>query len=379
MRLSGLARRTSRTGEMTSLANVDRATGNLPTVAAGSRAWLSMVASVALLGVLLIAGCAGTGASGDEYPAVGIEPTVSEPPVPILWPYTGLEAESPDDIMRRPISVKIENHGEARPQTGLNQADIVYETIAEGGITRFNCVYQSTIPARLGPVRSARLSDMWLVPQYDGLFFFSGANDQVLGRISSDDLDDMSHSAASSLYKRSSDRSAPHNLYLETEGLYDIAEDKGFPITSVLESLEFNQVEFISAAPNGTSLTVPISNYVTIVWKWNAATGMYERYHSSTPHKDSDGSPIAAKNVVVMWAKYTAQPELNKGSITYDIGLGGTGQASIFVGGQRIDGTWEAERNAPPKFKDASGNPILLNPGNTWFEVPPLDIQITAN
>ena len=334
---------------------------------------------LALMLALALSGCGARNSAENEYPPVGSEPTVAEPVVLPKWPYTGLDAESLELTQRRPLSVKIENHTAARPQTGLNEADVVYETIAEGGITRFNCIFHSNVPSRLGPVRSGRLSDMWIVPQYDGLFFFSGANGQVLDRVAADKLDDMSHDAAASLYSRSSDRSAPHNLYLTTDTVYDLAQRKGYPVTAQLEPLAFAPTESIATTVTASSVKVPISNYVTVNWKWDADNAVFNRFHYDVAHKDSTGKQVTAKNVVIIWAKYTPQSKLNKGSVTYDITLGGTtGKASLFIGGQRIDGTWEAERNAPPVFKDASGNPILLNPGNTWVEAIPLDIKITV-
>ena len=334
-----------------------------------------LLVSVLALTSLALSGCGK--ASGDEYPEVGKEPVIQEPVEPTYWPLTGLEAPSPDAITVRPLSVKIENHAAARPQTGLNQADVVYESIAEGGITRFNCIFQSTIPSRLGPVRSARLSDLWIVPQYSGLFFFSGANTDVLNKVKSSTISNMSHDFASALYKRASDRSAPHNLYLETEGVYDLAKEKGYEVTGVYTGLSFAEIASYATTPT-TEITIPISNYVTVNWKWDAAKKVYVRYHYDKPHVDSDGAPVVATNVVVMWAKYTPQSKLNKGSITYDITLGGTGPASLFIGGQRIDGTWSASKDAPPTFTDAAGNAVRLNPGTTWFEVPPLDIKITT-
>lgn len=335
-------------------------------------------AALVAASLLVLTGCGSLIGSTDEYPPVGKEPVIAEPVEPTYWPLTGLEASSPDDITRRPLSVKIENHAAARPQTGLNSADVVYESIAEGGITRFNCIFQSTIPDRLGPVRSARLSDLWIVPQYSGLFFFSGANTDVLNKIKSSTISVMSHDLASKLYSRSSQRSAPHNLYLSTADVVSVAQGKGYETTGEYAGLEFSQVASVATTPSATQITIPISNYVTVNWKWDATKKVYVRYHYDKPHVDSDGEPVVATNVVVMWAKYTPQSKLNKGSITYDITLGGTGKASLFIGGARIDGTWTADRTTPPRFTDSSGKTVRLNPGTTWFEVPPLDVAVTT-
>ena len=348
--------------------------------------WTALIL-VVVLAVASMAGC-------KKKAPVTVEPPVAEPIVeeiidPIVWPYTGLEAPDEEVILARPLSVKIENSAMARPQRGLNSADVIYETIAEGGITRFNCIFQSNIPDRVEPVRSARLSDIWIVPQYgSGLFFFSGANSQVTGRIKSAGIANMSHGkVGSALYNRSSARSAPHNLYLELSKAYEVAGKKNFEIVAnePLTGLEFKSLvreneTYESIESTATSVTIPFSPYFKMTWEWNAKKEVWLR--STNDKKQTDAATdkqVYASNVVVMWAKYTTQSKRDKaGSVTYDITLGGEGKAAIFMGGKRIDCTWHATENTPPTFRDNAGNPIKLNPGKTWFEIPPLDIDIKS-
>ena len=142
--------------------------------------------SVAVLAatVVAVAGCAKAPVGlVSVWPQASVEATVAAPPELPKWPLTGLDAPSVAATKRRPLSIKVENLPAARPQTGLNSADVVYETVVEGGITRFHLVFQSKIPKIVGPVRSARLSDLWLVPQYHGVFFFSGASAIVSPRL----------------------------------------------------------------------------------------------------------------------------------------------------------------------------------------------------
>lgn len=328
--------------------------------------------------VLITTGCKKE--KKNEFPEVTSEPTVKEPEVPIVWPYTGLEAPSADAITKRPISVKIENSALARPQTGLNSADVVYETIAEGGITRFNCIFQSNVPKKLGPVRSARLSDIWIVPQYNTMLFFSGANSQVLGRIKAVGINNMSQNAAPSLYSRSSAKAAPHNLFLSTKGIDKIASKKGFSLTTDDRKLSFAP-KSEETSSSATSITIPFSYYAHVEWKYDAATDTYVRSHSGTPHVDAaTGKQVRAKNIVVMWAKYTPQKKRDAaGSVTYDITLGGEGKTVVFKNGAKYKGTWKASAKKLPRFYDNNGNEIKLNPGNTWFEVPPTDIKIKSS
>ncbi|MBK5210810.1 MAG: DUF3048 domain-containing protein [Coriobacteriia bacterium] len=333
---------------------------------------------LALLLLPVLGGCAKKTTTG--YPAVSTEPTISKPSAPIVWPYTGLKAPSAQAIKKRPISVKIENSNPARPQKGLNSADIVYETMVEGGITRFNCIFQSKLPKELGPVRSARLSDIWIVPQYGAMFYFSGANSQVAARVKNRGINDMSQSKAPSLYHRISFKSAPHNLYMSTKSAYKLAEAKGFSTTFDKKGLDFGTPS-TEATKTATTITIPFSYYAKITWKYDTSTNTYLRFNSGAAHKDgATGEQVNATNVVVLWAKYTTQTKLDHaGSVTYDTALGGSGKAAVFKDGTRTDVTWEADKNTPPHFTDKDGNTVKLNPGKTWFEVPNTGIKINAS
>lgn len=331
------------------------------------------------LGLLLL-GSVGCKKKVATTPAPKKTTPVVEKPEPILWPYTGTEAPSAEAITKRPLSVKIENSNQARPQKGLNSADVVYETIAEGGITRFNCIFQSTVPKQVGPVRSARLSDLWIVPQYQGMLFFSGANSQVLAGIKNKGIDNMSQNKAASLYERVSFKSAPHNLYLNTKNAFKIAKKHGYETTIEPKGLAFGE-ESAETTTSNAVIKIPFSYYAKIKWTFDPATRVYKRTNGDAAHKDgATNERVTAKNVVVMWATYTPQSKRDAaGSVTYDIKLGGEGKCAVFKDGARYDGTWSATRDSVPVFKDAAGNEIKLNPGRTWFEVPPTDIKIKSS
>jgi len=338
---------------------------------------LIAVGVLALILVPVLGGCAKKASTA--YPAVSTEPTISKPAVPIVWPYTGLKAPSAQAITKRPISVKIENSDSARPQEGLNAADIVYETMVEGGITRFNCIFQSKLPKELGPVRSARLSDIWIVPQYGTMLYFSGANSQVAARIRNRGIENMSQSKAPSLYHRISFKAAPHNLYMSTRNAYKLAGEKEFSTTFDGKGLDFGTPSS-EATKTATTIKIPFSYYAKITWKYDASANTYLRSNNGVVHKDgATGKQVKATNIVVLWAKYTAQTKLDHaGSVTYDVALGGSGKASIFKDGTRTDVTWKADKNTPPRFIDKKGNTVKLNPGKTWFEVPNIGIKIKA-
>lgn len=312
------------------------------------------------------------------WPIAISERSVPQPAEPVVWPLTGKPGPDAASIARRPLSVKIENSPSARPQSGLNQADVVYETLAEGGITRFNCVFHSSVPKTVGPVRSARLSDLWVVPQYHGLFFFSGASTSVNAAVRRAKLPNLSEDAGVSFpYFRSAQRSAPHNLYLDTKKAFQEATKRKMAIVAQVPRLQF-AARSATATPTISSIFIPFSQANTVDWDYDATKRAYLRKNNGKKHLDAmTDNQVAAKNVVVMWVKYIPISHDKVGSVTYDVALGGSGRVSVFAGGQRTDGTWSATRDTPPRFKDASGKTIKLAPGNTWFQVIPLSVNIT--
>ncbi|NTU71971.1 MAG: DUF3048 domain-containing protein [Coriobacteriia bacterium] len=340
---------------------------------------------VRLLGfVLLFAALAAGGCASNKqaeviavWPQADSERVVPEPPVPPMWPFTGLEAPTEAATKRRPLSVKIENLDAARPQIGLNSADLVYETVVEGGITRFNCIFQSKLPENVGPVRSGRLSDQYIVPQYKGLFFYSGRSAAVNRVLKEHDIIDLSHNRASRAYFRVSNRNAPHNLLLDTKKAYQEAKRLGYKTTATLTPMDFDQ-RSSAATPTVTRIKIPFSSYNRVEWRYDTKTKKYKRWNSGAVHKDANtGKQITADNVVVMWAKYRQATIDKHGGVTWDIDLGTKGKATIFRNGQVYNATWKADRKTAPVFTDKKGRPVKFTPGRTWFQVIKTETDIT--
>jgi len=222
---------------------------------------LIVIIAVVIVAVVIVAvvGCSKKEEPKPEpKPAkpVATEAAIIEEPEPVIYfsPYTGLPIEDPKNVNRRPLSIKIENSPDAWPQMGLNAADIIYETRVEGGISRFNCIFQSTIPDEVGPVRSARLSDGWIVPQYDALFYYSGSNSEVSARLKSADV---TFGPSDALLHRVSFKSAPHNLYMDSKGAYKAAKKKKTKRAAGLKSLYYGFERTTDGAISGSAI-VPI-------------------------------------------------------------------------------------------------------------------------
>jgi hypothetical protein len=335
-----------------------------------SRTASSVLIVVLVAALAVLAGCKGSAALQALWPAASSERVVPKPAGTPRWPLTGLEAPSFDATQIRVVSVKIENSPAARPQTGLDKADVVYEVIAEGGITRFHALFQSQVPKVAGPVRSCRPPDLYIIQQYRSLLAHVGGPRRVRDILAADktkynDMDQFFNPAS---YYRVSTRAAPHNMYMDITKLRGFATSKrGYPATETITGLEFARAS-ATATPAVTQITAPVSPSNKSQWKYNKTTRLYARSINGVPHKDAvTGKQLTARNVIVLWAKITPYPGDKKNVV--DIKLTGSGRASVFIGGQRIDGTWEAGTGAPPIFKSADGKPIKLDPGNTWIQV----------
>jgi len=339
-----------------------------------------LTAAFALVSLLAVAGCGSKPvALISAWPNATSERSVSPPPEPPRWPLTGLVAPDEDAVRSRPLSIKVENSPAARPQTGLNSADVAYETVVEGGITRFNLIFQSKFPKVVGPVRSARLSDMWIVPQYHAIFFYSGASNSVTSRLKQADLPDLSQDAGvSAPYFRSGARPAPHNLYLTTSKAHAEAKRHKFDMSIKVPALQQGAASTLSTATAVKSVYVPLSTFNNVTWKYSKKRDVFLRQNNHVIHRDAaTGKQVAAKNVVVMWCKYTAASHDKLNSTTWAIKMGGSGRATVFRNGHRYNGKWVATRTQPPHFVDKHGRPIRLARGNTWVEVVPLDVNIS--
>ena len=312
-----------------------------------------------------------------SWPAASAERVVPKPAEVPRWPLTGLEAPSAEAITARVVSVKVENSSESRPQTNLQRADVVYESVTEGGITRFNAIFHSQAPEVVGPVRSARLSDVDIVPQYHALFCFSGASTPVNSKVNAAGIENLSEDAGiTKPFTRSSKRARPHNLYTDVPEVRAEGERRGMPTTLSITGFTFDKSS-APTTPTVTGIDIPFSSYNKVQWSYDAETNTYLRANNGKDFMDEGtGEQLSARNVVVLWAKYTPVASDKVGSTTYDIELVGSGRATVFRDGQALNGTWEAGKDAPPRFKAEDGTEIKLGRGNTWMQVVNTTVNI---
>ncbi len=302
--------------------------------------------------------------------------TTTQPPVGLVAPLTGLRVADPGHATRPAIAVKVDNLDAsaetAVPQSGLPRADVVFEEIVEGNITRLVAVFHSQDPGRVGPVRSARTTDVHLLPQLGRvLFAWSGGNDGVVGAVrSSPALVDLGYDRATSSYARDRSRRAPHNLFVQANELWGKAP-AGVPAPNQLFLYRTpGQVSQAGAVPAaGVDLTWgggPASSPVS--WRWDHKLRLYLRSQRGRPHVDEDGTRLAAQNVVVLVTPYGQSPADRRSPEALTVG---SGEAFFYTNGRVIHGRWDRPSEDRPALLVADdGAPILLTPGQTWVELP---------
>ncbi len=295
-------------------------------------------------------------------------------PPPPTCPLTGKLAPGGKVPHRPALAVKVENTPDAYPLAGLQNADIVYEELVEGGITRFMALYQCKTSPRVGPVRSARTTDPRVLLQFGprSLLAYSGGQRAVVNDIGRTTLKSYDETSGGDAFARDDGRVMPHNLFLNTTKLWSEAgpaATKAGPPRRVFT--------FAAATPShakrvsGVTLTFSYAN--TAAWSWLPARGTWQRLLDGAPMTLESGTPITATNVVIQQVVVTASNLVDVlGNPSPEVTLTGTGKAWVLRDGRLIAGHWSRPvMGAITKFETKDGTIIPLAPGNTWVELLP--------
>lgn len=303
----------------------------------------------------------------DPKPVVKVKP-VEKKPAPVVPPtstLTGLPIADASVNDRPVTAIMIENSPDARPQSGIDQAGVVFEAVAEGGITRFLTLYQDSEPEYIGPVRSVRPYYVQWLAGFDAAVAHVGGSAQALQDIKSLGIKDLDQFHNPSAYHRISSRYAPHNMYTSIAKLREVENKKGYGKPNYAGFAR--KPEAKSAMPNATSIDFAISGALyNAHFDYVAETNSYNRLVGGKPHMvvDQAGAQkqLQPKTVVAL-----IMPKGNAGIYsTYN--TIGEGQALVFQDGVVTAGTWrKSDTKTNFTFTDASGAPLKLNPGQTWF------------
>ncbi len=355
----------------------------------------------AALAVLVVAAVGGviltTGGSPDSSQAISGAAT---PPSPAVAPAPAPRPTAPpteptliDGVLvypdqlqelqtRLPLAVMVDNLAiGARPQVNLDQADIVFEAVAEGGITRFLAVYWRGDPGAIEPVRSARVYYLDWAAELDAIYVhWGGARSNgpadvpsAISRLGLREMD--AFYLGHPFFERDPNRAAPHNGIVNSSALWERAAASGWSGPPAIESWAFKEDDPTRAdADAAVSDTVdlgfggPFSSDYSVRWTYNSRTNSYLRTMGGEPHKDgASGERIRAQNVAVM---VTDVWSAGDGTAHLLYRTTGEGQAVVFQDGVAIEGSWrKPAANERTRFYDAAGEEIAFNRGQTWIEV----------
>lgn len=357
-----------------------------------SRTFLPLLGSA----VLLLAGCGGSGPGVSTGPGAHGLSAIQPPPF-VPGPLDG--QRTPRKLaLRRPLAVIVENYSpDSRPQSGLGEASLVFETLAEGGVTRFMAVYLEHDASSVGPVRSTRMYfDHWAAGLHAILAHVGGNDDAQallwdLPRVFNVDENRWEISLTDTgtpLFWRSASRLAPHNMYTSTYVLRKYAQKHGQNWSYQGASLVHKAAAPLKARGHATTISISFQNPLypvdvptyDVQYTYDRAANLYRRYMGGSPHVDPlTGHQISPANVVVMQtANAVADAYAGPTPQSILIPTLGTGTAWYFMDGHVMKGTWQQQNeNAPIRFLTSKGKPVAFDPGQTWVETVPSSSHAT--
>lgn len=279
-------------------------------------------------------------------------------------PLTGSLVEN-DDVTKWPVTgVMIENSPDSRPQSGLKNSGVVFEAIAEGGITRFLVLYQSEKPQLIGPVRSLRLYDVEWLAAFNAGICHVGGSAAALAEIRNGSYRDLDQFFNSDSYWRASNHYAPHNVYTSFEKLDALNAEKDYTTST------FTGFSRIDGKPNklpdATSIDITISSSLyNSSYVYDAKANTYARFQGGEPHLDSEDGQITPSVVIAMRVD---ESTILEDGYRENITTIGSGNAVIFQNGTAINATWHKATSLDQiTYTDAAGNDIPLVRGQTWI------------
>jgi len=334
----------------------------------------SKLASV-VAGVFVLAACVtptDSGVSGTGDPTAPAEENgeVGQVIIGDVAPLTGLPLDGMD-LNRPSLAAKVDNHPAARPQVALDQADIVFEELVEGGLTRYVAIWHSDLPPEVGPVRSVRPMDPEIISPFGGILAYSGGQQRFVESMLATPVESAIHGQSNMVdfFYRSSDKVAPHNVIVRAVELVQYFSDKAPPVQQFSYSTGLADSTAVSAGDPVESMTTRFSSFSAPGWQWSGSDGTFLRSQTNgSADVALSGNRVAATNVVVLFVPIEVIQDI---PTTF---LVNQGSGYVATGGHIIPVTWS--KQGPEELielRDAAGQLVLLGPGKTWIELLPAE------
>lgn len=345
---------------------------------------LAPASALAVAAALTLAACASS-PEVESGPATTATPsasaversTVPSPPAdPIpetVWPLTGIDAEGADQaaLDRPALSIKIENSADARPQSNLQYADIVFEEQVEYGISRLVAIYHSDTPETVGPIRSMRPMDKNIMGSFEGPLIFSGAQRGFINDARNSGQELIAQDTGGYGFFRVSGKRAPHNLHGTLDDFF-AQTDASAPPQQFTYAYPAEESNVVAEGTTATSIDISASPRMQPSWDWSASDGTWLRSEGGSPHVTADGTQLYADNVVVLWVNLRSNSSGGGSAVPETIVVTDSGTGYVAAGDSYIPITWsKAGQFDPYVLKTESGETVELIPGQTWVELIP--------
>ncbi len=319
----------------------------------------------------LVAGSLVAGACSGSEEEPEAAPRSNPSPTPLTTcPLTGEDPGRRVDLTRPAVAIKVENSPQARPQSGLEEADVVFEEIVEGGITRFLVIFHCHDSKQIGPVRSARFDDPKIAKVFTRALAFSGANAIVLRELAKQKMITVEENTSNgALFRDPPGTLDIHNLFGDTTRLrkHDRVKKTGQPRSGFFQ---FGRLP--RTARRARSVTVNFTASNTIEYRWRK--GSWRRFEAGSPFTTRRGGQIAVPNVLIQEVRVDHSPNIvdSAGNPSPDIDWFGGGRAFLFRDGKVIKGSWSTKKKgAVVAFETRRGDPFVFDTGATWVELVP--------
>lgn len=305
-----------------------------------------------------------------------VQPEVKEPNI-----LNGLPTD-PDLANRRPLAIMVENHTDARPQVGLTKAAIVFEAIAEGGITRFMAVFGPFDAPKIGPVRSARQYYAEWAKGMDALYAHVGGSDDVrtlIKTIGLASLDQFKYGTKAYWREPKAGVAIEHTMFTSTAKLYDVAKDARLDLKAQISPYKFKDEPTQEERGSNQVITIDFSfPTYRVLWAYDPVTNSYLRSQGGIEHVDREtGERVTAKTVVVAVVKRQLKAEEDGSG--WIMTTTGTGKATVLQDGKSIVGTWKRPSKTDMlRFYDEAGQEISFNRGQIWIEILPPEVKYSV-
>lgn len=339
--------------------------------------WTPIIIGLSLTALFALAACMGglPGNSGSgEQKEVTADSTLRSGKFKCPLDGAALQ-ELPED---RPVAVIIDNLPKARPQAGLKNADLVVETLAEGGVTRFLAVYYHGQASKVGPIRSARPYFIDLARGLDAVLVHAGGSPEALDYMKRHDFPHLNEFNHADSFWRSRERQAPHNLYSSTSNLHSLAREVGLNSEFQVRGFSFAGDAASIAGDKGlrsSKITIDFPKGYDVAYSYDSGEQVYSRYTDGKAHLDElTNSQLSPRNIIVKFVKtriIDAQGRLK-------IDISGHGRALIFSQGYVIEALWQDSAGDEVfSYKTVEGKSVKLTPGQVWVEIVPETAQVT--